>query len=178
LDNIQESKSFPGLGVTAFGEAWTNLKQNRPWPFWRRLNPRRNRKGYLFVTVPFQGRKRNILVHRLILEAFKGPRPPGLECRHLDGNPANNHPDNLQWATHAENMHDTISHGTRVKAGQKNQGTQSSNAKLQEGDVIEIRRLRQRGLSLEAIARQFHIGHAAVYKILIGAAWSHVQAVQ
>jgi len=36
-------------------------------------------------------------VDHLVLLAFVGPCPEGYECRHLDGDPANNHVDNLRW---------------------------------------------------------------------------------
>ena len=52
--------------------------------------------------------------HRLVLEAFVGPRPPGRECCHRDGNPANNHVSNLYWGTSAENRQDSIRHGTHT----------------------------------------------------------------
>lgn len=40
-------------------------------------------KGYKFVTLMQLGVSRTRLVHRLVLESFVGPCPPGLECRHL-----------------------------------------------------------------------------------------------
>lgn len=51
-------------------------------------------------------------VHRLVLEAFAGPMPDGLEVRHLDGNPANNARTNLAYGTGAENWADRRRHGT------------------------------------------------------------------
>src|SRR5689334_22814272 len=53
-------------------------------------------------------------VHRLVLEAFVGPMPEGLEVRHLDGDSFNNRLDNLAYGTHAENMEDQKRHGTAV----------------------------------------------------------------
>jgi hypothetical protein len=49
----------------------------------------------------------NLYVHRLVCEAWWGPCPD--ECvlvRHLDGNSANNVPENLVWGTASENMLD------------------------------------------------------------------------
>src|SRR5262249_43840339 len=45
-------------------------------------------RGYLFVAL-YRVRRRdeNFKVHALVLLAFVGPCPPGMECRHLDGNP-------------------------------------------------------------------------------------------
>lgn len=50
-------------------------------------------------------------VHQLVARAFIGPCPPGLEVRHKDGNPANNHIDNLEYGTRADNMQDRLNHG-------------------------------------------------------------------
>lgn len=60
-----------------------------------------------------------VKTHRLVLEAFVGPRPAGGVCRHLDGTRANNHISNLVWGTSAENAADMVLHGTRVIASQK-----------------------------------------------------------
>lgn len=51
-------------------------------------------------------------VHRLVLLAFVGPAPDGMECCHCDGNAANNRIENLRWDTHLENMRDLVRHGT------------------------------------------------------------------
>ncbi len=43
-------------------------------------------------------------VHRLVCEAFWGPPPaPGLQADHKDGTKSNNHFENLEWVTGAEN---------------------------------------------------------------------------
>jgi len=46
------------------------------------------------------------LVHRLVLEAFVGPCPDGMEACHLDSDKTNNRVSNLRWDTHLENMRD------------------------------------------------------------------------
>ncbi len=48
-------------------------------------------------------------LHRLICEAFHGPCPEGQECRHLDGDPSNNRPENLVALT--KQQHHKL-HGT------------------------------------------------------------------
>jgi hypothetical protein len=45
--------------------------------------------------------------------AFVGPRPPGLEIRHLDGDPGNNALNNLRYGTRSENLVDKSYHGQR-----------------------------------------------------------------
>jgi hypothetical protein len=71
-----------------------------------------DRCGHLLVCCCSRGRKRTTQVHRLVLAAFVGPCPDGMECRHLDGNPANNRIENLCWGTRAENNADRVRHGT------------------------------------------------------------------
>lgn len=51
-------------------------------------------------------------VHRLVLDAFVGPRPTGMECCHNDGDPTNNHVSNLRWDTKSANCLDSVQHGT------------------------------------------------------------------
>jgi HNH endonuclease/NUMOD4 motif len=51
-------------------------------------------------------------VHHLVLEAFVGPRPEGMEALHWDDDPSNNHLINLRWGTHSENVHDSVRNGT------------------------------------------------------------------
>lgn len=46
----------------------------------------------------------SILVHRLVWLAFNGEIPQGLEIDHIDQNKHNNRLDNLQVATHSENV--------------------------------------------------------------------------
>lgn len=82
----------------------------------RQLNPRRyeTKPGgpqYWRVYIPAPV-ARSRYVHRLVLEAFVGPCPPGMECRHLNGDSGDNHLRNLQWGTPSENQFDKVRHGT------------------------------------------------------------------
>lgn len=49
-------------------------------------------------------------VHRMVLAAFKGPCPEGQEARHINGDRADNRPENLEWGTHVENHWDKRRH--------------------------------------------------------------------
>jgi len=73
-------------------------------------------KGYWVVSLTREGKQRRFFVHRLVMEAFTGPLPEGMEIRHLDGDPGNNRLPNLRYGTHSENMQDTIRHGTNRNA--------------------------------------------------------------
>lgn len=66
--------------------------------------------GYHNVHLCYQGKRQKYKVHRLVLEAFVGPCPEGYQTRHLDGNPDNNHLENLCWGTAEDNSKDKVVH--------------------------------------------------------------------
>lgn len=80
------------------------------------LTTRPRYDGYIPVTMWRGGGQRVRLVHAVVLEAFAGPRPEGMEALHADGDRTNNRSDNLSWGTHAENQADQVAHGTHTHA--------------------------------------------------------------
>jgi hypothetical protein len=76
------------------------------------LNPTADSNGYPTVKIGAVGKPRTRRVHELVATAFLGPRPPGTEVCHEDGNPGNNRSANLHFGTHRENMRDMSRHGT------------------------------------------------------------------
>lgn len=67
---------------------------------------------YKYRTVAL-GAGNTAYVHRLVLEAFVGPCPEGMEACHFpDRDPSNNRLENLRWGTHRENMDDMRKHGS------------------------------------------------------------------
>lgn len=110
------------------------------------------------------GKKLLKLVHSVVLETFVGPRPPGMVCRHLDGNSQNNRLENLTWGTPAENNADRARHGTLP------QGSDNGMAKLTEADVFQI--LTHRGwLSVYTMANTFGVDFTNIGHIWNGKTW-------
>jgi hypothetical protein len=67
---------------------------------------------YEYVNPSVMGRPVMRSVHRLVCEAWHGAKPVWAdEVRHLDGNPRNNIPGNLDWGTRSQNRLDTVAHG-------------------------------------------------------------------
>lgn len=79
----------------------------------RVLRARADKDGYLGVRLCRNNKQIERRVHRLVLEAFVGPKPPNHECRHLDGDVTNNRLSNLKWGTSKENEADKDLHGPR-----------------------------------------------------------------
>lgn len=70
------------------------------------------RGGYLTVSLLRGCEQTTRPVHSVVLEAFVGPRPHGVEIRHLDGDPTNASLANLVYGTRSENGLDKRAHGT------------------------------------------------------------------
>ena len=104
------------------------IRQVRGWPYWitydgevynqhgKQLKLHKDAGGYLRVGLCKNGKKKTFRVHNLVLEAFVGPKPEGMETRHLDGNRKNNHISNLKYGTPSENTQDTVKHGMHPQA--------------------------------------------------------------
>lgn len=105
-------------------------------------------------------------VHRLICEAFHGPCPEGMECRHLDGNRTNNAASNLAWGTRRENHADKNAHGTQLV------GAKNPMAKLTSNDVLVMRERRKKdGCSYKRIAKDFGVSTMTAYRAITGQSW-------
>ena len=112
-------------------------------------------------------KKKRYSVHRLILEAFVGPCPKDMECRHLDGNKLNNKLNNLKLGTPKENQADRILHKTYLF------GSKCSWAKLNDWKVRIIKRLLEDGyLTQTEIATIFNINRRTVSHIKVGDRWN------
>lgn len=108
-------------------------------------------------------------VHRLVCEAFHGlPPSPDLEAAHRDGDPLNNRPSNLRWATHLENIRDKALHGTQLR------GSQVPTSKLTESQVLDIRARVVAGESRHKVAADHNIHRNYLDQIVRGERWSHL----
>ncbi|MEK0325647.1 MAG: NUMOD4 domain-containing protein [Nitrosopumilus sp.] len=54
-----------------------------------------------YPTIRLKGHRHNI--HTLVLTAFRGSKPKGMECGHLNDDPVDNRLCNLEWMTHKRN---------------------------------------------------------------------------
>lgn len=72
---------------------------------------------YLKVQIPTASGKRvTYWVHRLVLLAFRGQPPEGMQGCHGDGNGRNNRLTNLRWDTAGANQLDNVRAGTHHNA--------------------------------------------------------------
>jgi hypothetical protein len=112
--------------------------------------------------------KRGVLVHQIVMTAFVGHRPAGMVSRHRDGNPGNNHLLNLEYGTQFENMADASGHGTIAH------GRRLPQSKLTEEAVLDIRRRKSEGESIERLAREYGITWGSCQDAILGISWRRV----
>lgn len=84
------------------------------------LTPSPSKTGHMRVALTKDGNLKFQYVHRLVLAAFTGPCPDGMEACHWNDNPADNRLTNLRWATRSGNLHD------RTRNGIDNNGTKNA----------------------------------------------------
>ena len=105
-----------------------------------------------------------VRVHKLVLEAFVGKAPQGMECCHNDGNQQNNRLENLRWDTPKNNHADKLKHGT------SNTGERCNWAKLTKAQVISIRAdIRTQ----KEIATEYRVQQSQISRIKNGVRWIH-----
>jgi hypothetical protein len=130
------------------------------------LKPQRHGSGYLLVSLCREGKPKSFRLHILVLLAFRGPCPAGMEARHLDGDPGNPLLSNLAWGTPIENAADRKAHGTHC------QGESHGRAKLTSEAV---RRIRRDARSHRVIAQEMGVAQTTVSNIKGGRSWSSLQ---
>jgi len=72
--------------------------------------------GHLVVALYSEGSRRDFSVHHLVLTAFVGPRPNGMEACHWNDDSSDNRLANLRWDTRSANTRDSVRNGTHHMA--------------------------------------------------------------
>lgn len=132
ISNLGRVKSFTGYGGVLE----------------RILKPCRTSKTNLYLVVGIGGKSR--LVHRLVLETFRGKCPDGMEACHKDGNPQNNQLSNLRWGTPKANAADRTYHG-RTAMGWRVSASKTATMKRQA--IVDMHY--ELGYSIEDLAKIF-----------------------
>lgn len=126
-----------------------------------------NKNGYCLFVFIKDGVRYNKMLHRLLMEAFV-ENINNLPCiNHIDGNKLNNNISNLEYISYSDNT----KHSYRMGLQLKQFGEQTSNNKLTESDVIEIRNLINSGKSCNSIATMYGVRCHAITDIKHGRTW-------
>jgi HNH endonuclease/NUMOD4 motif-containing protein len=150
-------KNAPGR--SKYGKVFDRVLRPKP------IKTGTDRKGYKYVYLYGRGKPWRAFIHTLVLTAFVGPCPPGMEGCHGDGVPANCDVDNLRWDTKKGNHADKILHGTWLS------GAQVPGVKLTESQVLSIRA--DRRIQRE-IAADYGVCRQTVQLIKARKNWKHI----
>jgi hypothetical protein len=103
----------------------------------------------------------------MVLSAFSGPRPPGLQCCHFNDDAWDNRIENLRWDTPKANCAD------RVRNGRQKVGEDHHSATLTAEAVRVILALRET-FSGADLSRALRVSECTVNRVLRGEAWASV----
>jgi hypothetical protein len=150
-----------GLGTGKGSEAYVSDD-------WHQVKSCAASDGYRLVRLCGSGVNATRRVHALVLMAFYGPRPAGMQCCHRDHNRANNRIENLRWGTVQDNMND------RQESGRTARGERGGMSMVTDAIVEEIRRLRDEGISYGKLGKKFGLSRWQTMRIAKREAWKHV----
>ncbi len=159
---------FPGYRVDEGGGVWSCWKSTGRPEYtqkmcneWKRLKPQPRpedgRKRYTLKDA--EGNYRRIYASHLVLIAFVGPCPEGMEACHNNGVCTDDSRTNLRWDTPVANKADMLAHGTRLM------GENHPKTKLSDDDIRQVIEIRRRGERLKVIAGMFNVTEQRVHQI-------------
>jgi hypothetical protein len=168
----KDIEGYEGYRVGSDGSVWSRrlpIRGGRMGDTWKRLKPIL-RRGYLRAALRTKNNRANwIAVHHLVLNAFVGKCPEGMEaCHYPDPDKTNNSLNNLRWDTRQANSNDSI------RLGRITRGEFHKCAKVSEQDVRDIRSLVANGMSRRKAAAIYGLSNISVNAIVNRTTWKHV----
>lgn len=179
---MKDIPGYEGLySVTENGRVWSHPKTTavgsnggirKDGGRWLNLIRVTQRTAHQRVYLHANGKTFGLLVHRAVALAYL-PNPHDLpHINHKDGDPTNNHVENLEWCDAAANARHAVANGLTKMP--KQTGTANSQSKLTESTVREIRTAHTVGESCAAIARRLSLNPKTVWDIVHCKRWSHI----
>lgn len=159
---------WPGYEVSDRGRmrSWKKCRRTPNEPLPRALNTWNIPRGYEVVTLKDRGSRSNEYVHTIVMAAFVGPRPEGMQVCHWNGDEADNRLGNLRYDTPANNQRDCKRHGTHVE-GEKHYAAQLTNEQAQA--------LKDHAGTHADAARAFGVRYHLAYCLRTGRSWRHLK---
>ena len=156
-------------GRPSYAAATNGVIWSRKSGVWLPMQGTPGESGHLTVGLWDANRKRTQWVHILVLEAWVGPCPDGMECRHLNGIPDDNRLTNIEWNTRRVNTQDRKRHGNRRVFGEGHHA-----AIFTDDEVLAIRERVGAGEDMRAVAISINKSERAVRKAAHGVTYDHL----
>ncbi len=155
---IKDIPGHFGYGITRDGRVWSYKRRH-----WLKLHV--HKRGHMEVALCAGSKTVSRKVHQLVLETWALARPPGAVARHLDGDPTNNHVENLAWGTQRENAADRDAHGRTARH------ERHGKAKLTMADAVAARWRYFRGETVGQLATDYQVNPGTMSKLVRGITW-------
>jgi HNH endonuclease/NUMOD4 motif len=127
-------------------------------------------KKYRRVRLRAAGKGYSRLVHRLVLTAFVGPCPTGMETNHVNGVRDDNRLENLEWVTPSQNVQHAYDTLKRFRC----YGERHGNSSLSEAVVTEARKRYSSGERICDIARALGATWESINYAVKRLTWAHI----
>jgi len=159
---------FDGFySITDTGRIFSNY-----YPRWGKQKKRKKREspkemktafnrngGYQFAALKVKGKNKNVYIHRLVLQTFKGHGSVGMQCDHINGDKTDNRLENLQWVTHSENQQ------RRRLFGRDSRGCKSTKAKLTKSNIKGVLHYLAVGKTQKWIGQEYGVSSTVICRI-------------
>lgn len=141
----------------------------RSHPLSLRQKTDRNRVPYVWVRFGAADKQDEAYVAHLVLEAFVGPRPAGLNACHNDSDPTNNRVENLRWDTQSNNLADRLPRNTHPWG---------ENTHLHKLTEELVRQIRASDRSDESWATELGVHRQTIRNARVGKTWTYLKEVK
>lgn len=121
-------------------------------------NGKNTNKKYLAVGLYIDGKRKNILYHRLLAEVYISNPFSLPQINHIDGDICNNSISNLEWCSASANNIHAINSGLRP-------------TKLNMEKANEIRTLLANGSTINQVCSLYNVGRNIISKIRDNISW-------
>lgn len=162
MNNYEIWKKIPGFDddyeISNIGRIRSSKRSSS-----RILKQPKDNKGYKFLGLRSNGKSIIVRTHRLVMLAFVGRCPDGMEVCHNDGDKENNILENLRYDTHRENTLDTVEHGMYS---------------LTIDDIISIRQSAKHGVSVNDLSIKYNVSIDIIYSALKGESYIRANKIE
>lgn len=162
----KQVKGFSNYEVSTLGRVRSKVSN-------KFLTPYKNKKRhYKYMSLQQNGKRKNFSLHRLIASTFIENPLNKAQVNHKSGDKMDNSVNNLEWVTPKENVHHAIKNGWFAPPLY---GSLQPMAKVNEKQVIEIRRLEKEGMYHKDIAKIYGLGVSTVTHIVNRTRWGFLK---
>jgi hypothetical protein len=150
ISDLGNIKSKERIGITNYGKRTYGGGLIKPFI---------STVGYPAVNLTYKGYRKQFHIHKLVLEAFIGKAPIGMEGCHNNGIKTDCKLSNLRWDTRKNNHKDQKIHGTKAKVGKK----------INQELANEIKELDEKVCQ---IAKKYNLSVIQIWRIKNNKAWN------